>query len=116
MEMSMRTTFVAALLASALALPFAGSASAQRINEDVMTRCNQTVGQMKFEGWPGDRNREMMMLACHHNNGVIPGSQQQQQPAALSQQHGGAIAGNQQQQRPAALHRKPERQRAAPGG
>ena len=92
----MRTTLVAALLATALAATFADSASAQRYSDDVMTRCMQSVGQMKFEGWPADRNREMMMMACQNNGGVIPGGQQQQQPASLP--------------------RQPARQRSAPGG
>ena len=71
----MRYLITTALLTTALALPFAGSASAQ--SPDVMARCNQAVGQMKFEGWPADRNREMMMSACQHNGGVIPGAQQE---------------------------------------
>jgi len=37
---------------------------------------------MRFEGWPADRNREMMMNACQQNGGVIPGAQQDS-PAAL---------------------------------
>ena len=78
----MRYLLTTTLLATALALPLAGNASAQRINEDVMTRCNQAVGQMKFEGWPADRNRDMMMAACQANGGVIPGAQQES-PAAL---------------------------------
>jgi hypothetical protein len=95
MEMSMRTTFVATLLATTLALPFVGNASAQSYSSEVMTSCNQAVGQMKFEGWPADRNREMMMLACQRNGGVIPGGQEQ---------------------KPVALPRQPARQRSAPGG
>ena len=86
----MRYLLTTTLLTAALALPLAGNASAQRINEDVMTRCNQALGGMKFEGWPADRNREMMMLACQHNGGVVPGAQQEQ---------------------PAALHRAPARKR-----
>ena len=83
----MRTTFVVALLVTALAAPLAGSAGAQSFSNDVMTRCHQSVGQMKFEGWPGDRFRDMMMLSCQHNNGVVPGGQpQQQQPASLNRQ------------------------------
>lgn len=92
----MRTTFVAALLATVLATPFAGSASAQSYSPEVMTRCQQAVGQMKFEGWPADRNREMMMMACQHNGGLIPGGQKQEQPVSLP--------------------RQPARQRTAPGG
>jgi len=37
---------------------------------------------MKFEGWPADRNRDMMMLACEQNGGAVPGGQQER-PAAL---------------------------------
>jgi hypothetical protein len=83
----MRYLITTALLTTALALPLAGNASAQRINEDVMTRCNQAVGQMKFEGWPADRNREMMMAACHHAGGNIPGTGAQQQESPASLQH-----------------------------
>jgi hypothetical protein len=72
----MRYLITTALLATALALPL-GSASAQSASADVMARCNQAVGQMKFEGWPADRNREMMMSACLHNGGVVPGAQQE---------------------------------------
>ena len=78
----MRYLITAALLTTALALPFAGGASAQSVGGDVVARCNQAVGQMKFEGWPADRNREMMMNACQRNGGVIPGAQQDS-PAAL---------------------------------
>jgi hypothetical protein len=83
--MSMRTTVITAALAAGFFLPLAGSASAQNYSNDVVTRCNQSVGQMKFEGWPGDRFREMMMLACQQNHGTIPGawSAPAQQPAAL---------------------------------
>jgi hypothetical protein len=78
----MRYLLTTTLLATALALPLAGTASAQRINEDVMSRCNQSVGQLKFEGWPADRNREMMMAACRHAGGIVPGAQQER-PASL---------------------------------
>ena len=59
----MRYLITTALLTTALALPL-GGASAQSFSGDVIARCNQAVGQMKFEGWPADRNREMMMLSC----------------------------------------------------
>ena len=72
----MRYLITTALLATALALPL-GSASAQSASPEVMARCNQAVGQMKFEGWPADRNREMMMSACQHNGGAVPGAQQE---------------------------------------
>ena len=82
----MRYLTATTLLATALALPL-GNASAQGVSGDVMARCNQAVGQMKFEGWPADRNREMMMLACQHAGGAVPGAQgaQQERPAALAQ-------------------------------
>jgi hypothetical protein len=70
----MRYLITTALLATTLALPFAGVANAQSASADVMARCNQAVGQMKFEGWPADRNREMMMSACQHNGGIVPGT------------------------------------------
>jgi hypothetical protein len=99
MEMSMRNALTTALIAASLALPFVGSASAETYSNDIMTRCNEAVGQMKFEGWPGDRNREMMMLACQRHGGAIPGAQ------------------NPQEQKPVSLPRRgPTRQRSAPGG
>ena len=78
----MRYLITTALITTALALPLAGNASAQSISPEVMARCNQAVGQMKFEGWPADRNREMMMLACQNNGGAVPGAQQES-PVAL---------------------------------
>jgi hypothetical protein len=50
------------------------SAHARAFDTAVMTRCAGVVGQMKFDGWPADRNRDMMMLACLTNGGTIPGS------------------------------------------
>lgn len=76
----MRYLITTTLLAIALASPLASPAGAQ--GADVIAQCARSVGQMKFEGWPADRNREMMMLACQHNGGVVPGAQQEQ-PAAL---------------------------------
>ena len=70
----MRYLITTALLTTALALPL-GSASAQSFSGDVIAQCTRAVGQMKFEGWPADRNREMMMLSCEANGGVIPGAQ-----------------------------------------
>src|SRR5690349_20161864 len=70
----MRNTLTAAIFAASLVTLFAGSASAQPFDNDVMTRCNQSVGAMKFDGWPADRNREMMMSACQHNGGAVPGA------------------------------------------
>ena len=78
----MRYAIITATLATAFALPL-GTASAQTTSPDVMAKCNQAVGQMKFEGWPADRNREMMMMACQHNGGVVPGNAQQEKPVAL---------------------------------
>jgi hypothetical protein len=82
MEIVMRYLITTALLGTALALPFAGSASAQNFSADVIAQCTRAVGQMKFEGWPADRNRDMMMLACEQNGGAVPGGQQER-PAAL---------------------------------
>ena len=77
----MRSLITTALLTTALALPL-GSASAQsfpgqNFPGDLIARCTQAVGKMKFEGWPADRNREMMMLACEQNGGAVPGAQQE---------------------------------------
>lgn len=75
-------------LAIVLALPLiaaVGPAQAQRYDTDIMTKCAQSVGQMKFEGWAADRNREMMMLACEQNGGAIPGAAEER-PASLSHQ------------------------------
>ena len=69
----MRYSLATAILVSTLALPL-GAASAQNFSNDVITRCTQAVGQYKFEGWPADRNRDMMMLACQSNGGSIPGA------------------------------------------
>lgn len=78
----MRKILLATLLTAASVLPFAGSANAQVHSDAVMRQCAQTVGQMKFEGWPADRNREMMMMACLGNNGSIPGAVNEK-PVAL---------------------------------
>ena len=72
----MRYLITTALLTTALALPL-GSASAQSFSGDVIAQCTRSVGQMKFEGWPADRNREMMMLACEQNGGAVPGARQE---------------------------------------
>jgi hypothetical protein len=81
MENVMRYLITTALLTTALALPL-GSANAQSFSGDVIAQCTRAVGQMKFEGWPADRNRDMMMLSCEQNGGVVPGAQQER-PAAL---------------------------------
>ena len=78
----MRYLITTALLTTALALPFAGNAGAQSFSGDIIAQCTRAVGQMKFEGWPADRNRDMMMLSCESNGGIIPGAQQES-PAAL---------------------------------
>ena len=61
----------------------AGTANAQSYDNAVVAQCSRTVGQIKFEGWPADRNRDMMMLACEQNGGIIPGGGQETRPAAL---------------------------------
>lgn len=99
METHVNYRILAAVAAISLALPLVGSASAQTHSPENISSCNQAVGQMKFEGWPADRNREMMMNACLSNNGTVPGAQTQteQKPVSLKQ-------------------KKLERQRTAPGG
>jgi hypothetical protein len=69
----MRYSLATAILVSTLVLPL-GAASAQNFSNDVIARCAQVVGQYKFEGYPAERNREMMMLACQSNGGSIPGT------------------------------------------
>ena len=89
METPVRHLILAAIAATALTLPLAGSASAQSHPAEHMSSCNQAVGQMKFEGWPADRMREMMMSSCLNNHGVIPGAQAQteQKPVSLHHQN-----------------------------
>jgi hypothetical protein len=70
--------YVIVLAAVGLATP----AAAQSYPPAVMQRCNQVVGQMKFDGWPAERNQDMMMRACMANGGTIPGSGEER-PAAL---------------------------------
>jgi hypothetical protein len=81
----MRTILTATILAASLGALFAGNASAQRYSDDVVSRCSQIVGHMKFEGWPAERNQDMMTRACEQNNGSIPGSWngRVERPAAL---------------------------------
>jgi hypothetical protein len=81
----MRTTLTVAVLATSLAALFAGNANAQNYPNDVVARCSQIVGQMKFEGWPAERNQDMATRACEQNHGSIPGAWggQEQRPAAL---------------------------------
>jgi hypothetical protein len=80
-EKIMRSPLVIATLVCATlgAVP----ASAQSFDNAVVAQCSRTVGQIKFEGWPADRNRDMMMLACESNGGTIPGGAQQTRPASL---------------------------------
>lgn len=78
----MRYLITMAVLATALAFPLSGSASAQSVSSDVVARCAQAVGAIKFEGWPADRNRDMMMLACQSNGGTIPGAHEEK-PVSL---------------------------------
>jgi len=61
---------------------FVGGAQAQHYNTDIMTQCMKQVSQYKFEGWPADRNREMMTLACEAHGGHIPGATEQK-PVSL---------------------------------
>jgi hypothetical protein len=70
----MKRWLLTALVAAPVVLPVGTAAYAQRFDESVMRSCNEQVGQMKFEGWPADRNREMMMSACQNNGGTIPGA------------------------------------------
>ena len=82
-----------------LASPLVGTASAQKSHPvEHMNSCNQAIGGMKFEGWPADRMREMMMNSCLNNNGVVPGaqaehqSQHEQKPVSLKQKKHSAPA------------------------
>ncbi|HMK78148.1 MAG TPA: hypothetical protein VK438_00795 [Xanthobacteraceae bacterium] len=81
----MRTTLTAAILATSLTALLAANADAQPYSNGVVSRCSQVVGQMKFEGWPAERNQDMMTRACEQNGGSVPGawSGQEQRPAAL---------------------------------
>jgi hypothetical protein len=71
---------IATLVCAALG---AGTANAQSYDNAVVAQCSRTVGQIKFEGWPADRNRDMMMLACESNGGTIPGGGRETRPASL---------------------------------
>ena len=85
---------LAAVLSIPLGLP--GHALAANYSPDVMRRCDQVVGQMKFDGWPADRNREMMMSSCEMNGGQVPGTaegspvslQHAHHPTAVPAHHG----------------------------
>jgi hypothetical protein len=71
----MRQILMIPMIATALALPL-GSANAQYYSPDVVARCSQAAGQFKFEGYPAERNRDMMTMACEANGGTIPGASQ----------------------------------------
>jgi hypothetical protein len=74
-RLSTRVITLAAGL-SVLFIALERTAQAQNFSNDAIAHCAQVVGQIKFEGWPADRNREMMMLACESNGGQIPGATQ----------------------------------------
>lgn len=82
------SSLIVATLSAGVTLGGTGAANAQYYSDSVMARCAQAVGQYKFEGWPADRNREMMMLSCEQNGGTVPGTPQASRPAVLH--HGGA--------------------------
>ena len=77
------SSLVIAGLTAGTVLGGAYAANAQDYSNRVVADCSRTVGQMKFEGWAADRNREMMTLACEQNGGTIPGAPQTESPAAL---------------------------------
>jgi hypothetical protein len=88
-EKSMSKTLIAlSALAVAGTLSFGAidRANAQPYGNDVTAKCAQSVGAMKFEGWPADRNKDMMMLACQNNGGIIPGAREES-PVSLPQHH-----------------------------
>lgn len=83
----MHTSSMLTAAALGLSLSFAafvGSAQAQHYSTDIMTQCMKQVSQYKFEGWPADRNREMMALACEANGGRVPGATEEK-PVSLEQ-------------------------------
>jgi hypothetical protein len=66
------TTLATGLFLSVAAL--GGTALAQNASNDVVARCSQIVGAMKFEGNPAERNQDMATRACHSNGGRISGA------------------------------------------
>jgi len=66
------TALAAGLTVSLAAL--CGTAYAQGVSNDVVARCAQIVGTMKFEGTPAERNHDMMTLGCRASGGRIPGA------------------------------------------
>jgi len=95
MEEIMRPSFYNRIvLAAALSIPLVipEHAFAQNYSPDMMEHCAQIVGQMTFEGWPADRNKEMMMSSCEMNGGQIPGAPSRESPASLHHTHHHAAA------------------------
>jgi len=74
MRESCQRTIAFAILFSLSAAPLSPPALAQFFSDDVVARCAQIVGRMRFEGMPAERNHSMMMLSCEANGGSIPGS------------------------------------------
>jgi hypothetical protein len=66
------TTLAAGLFLSVATL--GGTAQAQAVHDDVVARCSQIVGAMKFEGWPAERNQDTMTRICHSSGGRMPGA------------------------------------------
>ena len=66
------TTLATGLFLSVAAL--GGTAQAQTVGDDVVARCSQTVGTMKFEGMPAERNQDTMVRVCQSNGGRLPGA------------------------------------------
>jgi hypothetical protein len=66
------TTLAAGLFLSVATL--GGTAQAQAVSDDLVARCSQIVGAMKFEGWPAERNQDTMMRVCHSSGGRMPGA------------------------------------------
>jgi hypothetical protein len=73
------TTFATGLFLSVAAL--GGTAQAQTASNDVVARCSQIVGTMKFEGQPAERNQDMATRACHSGGGRISGAPAETQVA-----------------------------------
>jgi hypothetical protein len=51
-----------------------GPAQAQGVGNDVVARCSQIVGAMKFEGLSAERNQDTMTRVCWSNGGHVPGA------------------------------------------
>ena len=76
-------SLILAALSAAVLLGGTGVANAQYYSDNVVARCSQAIGQFKFEGYPAERNQNMMLLACEQNGGTVPGTPQETRPAAL---------------------------------